>query len=405
MSNTITPLPFTLESLLSPLTVSDFLQYGWQQQVICLQGRNVPNGDNPLFPNGHLESLRSNTILSSNNIQYYKSTDALHHNVSTDFVDPSYSMVLNNLQLNSDICQSIVDEFQTIFPFRSQVNLYITPAYGRGLPIHFDWMDVFILQINGSKEWMMYDPLIPLPRPDMLFPMVKFPQTIMSVVTLAPGDLLYIPSGTPHQAKALAQDSWHISVGVETTFMGSWESLLIDVLMDLIHPTTNDDNRWHGVSTFSCSHHNMTLFQNYLRNSLVGDICNGDMILFMIRQVGTRYAKLRKPVPFYSSSLIVNNDLHETLAFVKTHLDMENAYQLQHHNLKIFDTSLQQEFLKYEALFVDPNFRNTLEMIWTTFTCFVSSKPDRFIKWLRSSLTQYVMASSKRPSSLSVCHV
>lgn len=398
MIHTIVPPHFTLESFLSPLTVSDFLQYGWQQQVVCLQDRHVPNDDDdPLFPKGHLESLRSHTRLSSEDIQYYKSPDALHHNKSSDFVDASYSMVLNNIQWNSDICQSIVDGFQAILPFRSQVNLYITPACHRGLPIHFDWMDVFILQINGSKEWTMYDPLIPLPRPDMLFPMVKFPETIMSVMTLAPGDLLYIPAGIPHQAKALAQDSWHITVGVETTFMGSWESLLIDVLIDLTHPTRNTSNSMSDdASTFSCPSRTMTSFQMYLQNPLVGNICNGDMMLFMIRVVGTHHMELRKSVPFYSSS-ILRNDLEATLTFVQTHLDMEKGYRFQHHNLKIFDVPLQQQFLKYKALFLDPYFTSTLDGIWTTFKCFVSSNPVRFVKWLNTSLTRYVKASSKRP--------
>ena len=40
-----------------------------------------------------------------------------------------------------------------------QVNAYLSPSNARGLDLHFDYHDVFVVQLGGSKRWRVWAPL------------------------------------------------------------------------------------------------------------------------------------------------------------------------------------------------------------------------------------------------------
>ena len=61
-----------------------------------------------------------------------------------------------------------------------QVNAYITPPASRGLGVHHDEHDVFVLQVHGRKRWDVHDP-------------DGDPERRLIGAELAPGDCLYIP--------------------------------------------------------------------------------------------------------------------------------------------------------------------------------------------------------------------
>jgi lysine-specific demethylase/histidyl-hydroxylase NO66 len=82
-----------------------------------------------------------------------------------------------------------------------QVNAYITPPASRGLGVHHDEHDVFVLQVYGRKRWDVHDP-------------DGKPEDRLIVAELAPGDCLYIPQRFPHAAWTAATASVHLTVGV-----------------------------------------------------------------------------------------------------------------------------------------------------------------------------------------------
>jgi cupin superfamily protein len=85
-----------------------------------------------------------------------------------------------------------------------QVNAYITPAGARGLGVHHDAHDVFVLQAFGSKRWEIHP--TPAERREGAGEVRE--------VVLEPGDALYLPTGTPHAAQAQESTSGHLTVGV-----------------------------------------------------------------------------------------------------------------------------------------------------------------------------------------------
>jgi hypothetical protein len=101
-----------------------------------------------------------------------------------------------------------------------QVNAYITPPQNQGFAAHYDVHDVFVLQITGTKQWRVHEPVLidPLPeqnweqRRDAVAARAAEPPVIDTV--LAPGDALYLPRGYLHSAQALGEFSIHLTVGV-----------------------------------------------------------------------------------------------------------------------------------------------------------------------------------------------
>ena len=111
-------------------------------------------------------------------------------------------------------------ELETELGHPTQVNAYITPPGSRGLAVHSDDHDVFVLQSFGGKNWDVWERGAPKPPPG--------PPSITR--TLEPGDCLYIPKGTPHAARTQEGPSGHLTVGILTT---TWSSLLGDIAREV----------------------------------------------------------------------------------------------------------------------------------------------------------------------------
>jgi lysine-specific demethylase/histidyl-hydroxylase NO66 len=91
-------------------------------------------------------------------------------------------------------------------------NAYLTPLHSQGFAPHYDDVDVFILQLEGYKRWMVYAPLNKretLPRVssrDYTEKEMEDEEKLMDV-TLGPGDVLYLPRGWIHQAETVKRPS------------------------------------------------------------------------------------------------------------------------------------------------------------------------------------------------------
>ncbi|GAB3197746.1 hypothetical protein GCM10027062_10130 [Nocardioides hungaricus] len=94
-----------------------------------------------------------------------------------------------------------------------QANAYLTPPGSQGFAVHSDSHDVFVLQTAGAKLWEVHG------------------QDGPEDVLLEPGLSLYLPTGTPHAARAQETVSLHVTIGVnQLTWRGLVERTLTDVL-------------------------------------------------------------------------------------------------------------------------------------------------------------------------------
>eukprot|EP00933_Yihiella_yeosuensis_P041101 TRINITY_DN35542_c0_g1_i1.p1 TRINITY_DN35542_c0_g1~~TRINITY_DN35542_c0_g1_i1.p1 ORF type:complete len:579 (+),score=142.50 TRINITY_DN35542_c0_g1_i1:74-1810(+) len=90
-------------------------------------------------------------------------------------------------------------------------NCYLTPNKSQGLAPHFDDVEVFMLQLEGSKRWRLNEPPdgeeYPLPRDYSRDFLPSEIGTQLVDCILETGDLLYLPRGTVHQGVAQASTS------------------------------------------------------------------------------------------------------------------------------------------------------------------------------------------------------
>jgi ribosomal protein L16 Arg81 hydroxylase len=116
-----------------------------------------------------------------------------------------------------------------------QANAYYTPARSQGLPVHHDTHDVLVLQVAGSKRWLVYDPVFELPLKHQRYKAeMGDPGPVVMDVVLRAGDTLYLPRGWLHEALTSDEDSLHLTVGIGVvTWLDAFRELLGEVEDDV----------------------------------------------------------------------------------------------------------------------------------------------------------------------------
>lgn len=96
-----------------------------------------------------------------------------------------------------------------------QANAYLTPAGAAGLDPHHDTHDVFVLQVHGSKAWVVREPVLTNPLPHQHSNHEEAAaQPVLFEAELEPGDCIYLPRGFVHSARAQREASLHLTLGV-----------------------------------------------------------------------------------------------------------------------------------------------------------------------------------------------
>jgi hypothetical protein len=109
-----------------------------------------------------------------------------------------------------------------------QANAYYTPARAQGFAVHHDTHDVFCLQVEGEKRWLVYPPVLELPLKDQKYvPEMGEPGDPVLDVTMQAGDTLYLPRGWLHQAMTSDSASLHLTVGVN---VATWRDAMREAL-------------------------------------------------------------------------------------------------------------------------------------------------------------------------------
>lgn len=115
----------------------------------------------------------------------------------------------------------VVQSIQDIFVARASITMFATPRRQEGFNPHRDGVHVFVVQIDGSKRWWLW----PSQRSDLAGSSVEYDPSDLGdpevCVDLEPGDVLYMPYGTPHCAAALDKGSVHLSVAFKQHTLAS----------------------------------------------------------------------------------------------------------------------------------------------------------------------------------------
>lgn len=227
--------------LLQPVGVQTFLQRHYEREPLVIQ-RHSPSHYGRLLCIREVDEIVSATSLTGDEIvvvdcaRPVSREDYLRDDDTPDplriyrLFNAGATISLRQLQRRvpalAHLCRSA--ERTLSCPF--QTNLYLTPANAQGFATHHDTHDVYILQLSGSKRWQIYEPVVELPLPGQRYYWRRPPGRPVRKFTLYPGDLLYCPRGTPHDAWATDEASVHISLGA---LVSTWAEVLLEIVADV----------------------------------------------------------------------------------------------------------------------------------------------------------------------------
>jgi len=157
----------------------------------------------------------------------------------------------------SDKLWALLSNLENFWQSPTGCNAYWTPANSQGFAPHWDDIDAFVLQIEGKKRWRLY----PTRDVSEKFPRFsskefsederkRLEETKYVEVILEPGDVMYMPRGTIHEAFCITgggnddddddgqkdEASLHLTISVNqrNTFADILEHAFSDALADAV---------------------------------------------------------------------------------------------------------------------------------------------------------------------------
>ncbi|KAM4889142.1 ribosomal oxygenase 2 isoform 2-T4 [Thomomys bottae] len=241
------------ESLISPIKTETFFKEFWEQKPLLIQR------DDPILA-AYYQSLFRLTDLKSlcNQGIYYgrdvnvcrcingkkkvlnKDGKAHFLQLRKDFDQKRATIQFHQPQRFKDELWRIQEKLECYFGSLVGSNVYITPAGAQGLPPHYDDVEVFILQLEGEKHWRLYPPTVVLAREYSVEAETRIGKPTHEF-TLKPGDLLYFPRGTIHQADTPPGLAHSTHVTISTYQNNSWGDFLLDTISGLVFDTLKED--------------------------------------------------------------------------------------------------------------------------------------------------------------------
>jgi lysine-specific demethylase/histidyl-hydroxylase NO66 len=128
-------------------------------------------------------------------------------------IDDGATLVLQGMHRYRNALRRLCRDLEIELGCPCQVNAYFTPPGARGLAVHSDTHDVFVLQCFGRKRWEIH-------APDGVWDLV-----------LDPGDALYMPKGTLHAATAQDELSGHLTIGLVADPMRSVVAGVVETVL------------------------------------------------------------------------------------------------------------------------------------------------------------------------------
>ena len=124
--------------------------------------------------------------------------------------------------------------FAAAFGAEVEIATFYSQDGHQGLAPHYDCVEVFVLQIAGSKRWHVSSQRVTSPVVGYGTGTWFDPSAPHAQIDLEPGDMLYIPRGTFHQAIAQSAESLHVTVAVKMP-------TYLDMLTALVNAAPNVD--------------------------------------------------------------------------------------------------------------------------------------------------------------------
>ncbi len=213
--------------LLAPVDPSYFVDEHWRKQrPLYIPG--APDKFSGLFSrDAFIRAMRDTPPGETLHVKAVMTDELGHHNEHGCI---GAEEALSLYEEGRTICATAVDaadenlarfvrelKREFLFPGDFVVNCYWSPEE-KGFNTHFDQQSVWLIQIEGEKHWRFSsEPAIPYPNKNVMLSetgpvewlqieqaqLERPDESTFQEVTLRPGDVLYLPPGTWHRARAV----------------------------------------------------------------------------------------------------------------------------------------------------------------------------------------------------------
>ena len=240
--------------LVAPADLDDFMRHTWERRAMYVSRNENKNYYAGLLSKDIIDAwLKEGKMRYGVNVDVTSYADGIRrtHNLNDDGsggVDPATdetgvadaatvwrrfeqekcSLRVLHPQRWRDALWKQLAAMETFWKCSTGCNAYLTPPDSQGFSPHFDDIDAFVLQLEGKKLWKVYPPRSEremLPRySSPNFEQGEIGEPVLEAV-LEPGDLLYMPRGTVHQA-CCVPGAHSLHVTISTNQFNTWADVL-----------------------------------------------------------------------------------------------------------------------------------------------------------------------------------
>ncbi|KAL1494507.1 hypothetical protein ABEB36_010094 [Hypothenemus hampei] len=212
--------------LINPITPKEFFEKYWEKDVLHVE-RSNRHYLRDIFSTEKLDSiLRKFPLHYTRNIDVVAYQNGQKEVINEegralpaqlwDYYNNGCSVRVLNPHTYDQNIHSIIASLQEYFGTMVGANVYLTPPDSQGFAPHFDDIEAFVIQLEGSKYWKLYKPKESdvLARDSSLNFNAKDLDAPFKEVKLNAGDILYFPRGVIHEGRTIEEHSLHITISV-----------------------------------------------------------------------------------------------------------------------------------------------------------------------------------------------
>ena len=217
-----------LSALLAPVSVDEFLSSYWLKQHLFCRGTAERFSGllswtalNEILEHHWRESYRFRLACQGRDLEpaSYADLDGdtprIRARDLTDHLRRGATLSFDAIDELHEPLTRLAESFEAFFRGGTKINIYAGWRALHGLDLHRDNQEIFILQLDGRKRWLLYGFSVDgVDRSGLDSTSVPPAGAVLDQI-LQPGDLLYIPRGCYHLAVPMNEPALHLTLGVK----------------------------------------------------------------------------------------------------------------------------------------------------------------------------------------------
>jgi 50S ribosomal protein L16 3-hydroxylase len=356
-------------SIFVDCTAEDFLKNYWQQQPLLMQASIkdligiVDSGD---LAGIACEAESESRIISGFglNKKWTCQQGPFTSEQLLEMPDKNWTLLVQGVDQWIEEVHAILQRFSFLPKWRLEDVMASYAPIGGGVGPHFDYYDVFLLQVSGTREWQLgqnCDDETRLQENSQVKLLEEFKST--QTLTAAAGDMLYVPAGVAHWGTATSEECITLSVGFRAP---SQKEILLSTLETLIEEFSEKakDNLRYRDSIDDVDHSSIDAnpfrINAAVEKSLLDfarQITPDKIKQAMNKSFGQLVTEPRY-LPFLEDDAIDSNEL--SLEDINAYIESNNGFELLHPAYCRFAFSTNKLFVNGAAFNVREKFSQEL---------------------------------------------